>query len=294
MENNNINIDNFSSNLSLKPSEIDTAYKRPRSVILIFIYYLSTLVISLFIGIGLLSIDEIFKVIFDKEIDYLIIDSLLTTLTYIFTLLFLMPFSIRILKSDFKIAFKKPFKILLFSFVFFLGFTVLNDLYYTYVEPNIINLFVKLNILDSNIVNSNVTSGNQQSIESMLNLKTSAIIIIPSIVLIGPFIEELIFRKAIFRLLNFKNNLLNILISGLIFALIHVLSTIVTYLLLILNGSEGYYIQYIILELIFLWGYFLCGVLLGAIYTLTGQNITIVFIVHLLNNLLVMLNIYLK
>ena len=291
MNNNIINIDNFSRNFDIAPSQIDQSYKRPRAFLLIFIYYLSTLIISLFIQIGIIIVNTILEYLLSIKIDTAILNSLSMTLTYLATLIFLIPFSFQILKNDFKIAFKKPFKIFFFSAVFFLGFTVLSDLYYIYIEPNIIKLFVKLNFLDQNIVNSNTVSGNQQSIESLLQNKVSALILIPSIIIIGPFVEELIFRKGLFRAINFKNNIINILISGLIFALIHVLTTIFATVLYIISGIDGYNFQHIILELIYLWGYFLSGIMLGTIYVLTGQNITIVFIVHLLNNLIATLQV---
>lgn len=117
---------------------------------------------------------------------------------------------------------------------------------------------------------SNVTSQNQEGINQLLNSKFMVIMIIS--LLFIPIIEELIFRKAFFSLLDkFKFNKYLILISSsILFGLIHV----------IFNLSNG------LDELILSIPYITSGLVLGYIYISNDENIYTVTLVHILNNLI--------
>lgn len=117
---------------------------------------------------------------------------------------------------------------------------------------------------------SNVTSQNQEGINQLLNSKFMVIMIIS--LLFIPIIEELIFRKAFFSLLNkFNFNKYLILISSsILFGLIHV----------IFNLSNG------LDELILSIPYITSGLVLGYIYISNDENIYTVTLVHILNNLI--------
>lgn len=114
------------------------------------------------------------------------------------------------------------------------------------------------------------TSQNQEGINQLLNSKYMIFMLLS--VLFIPIIEELVFRKSFFGLLNkFDFNKKLILItSSLAFGLIHV----------IFNLSFGYD------ELIMGIPYVISGLVLGYIYLTSNENIYTVTIVHILNNLI--------
>ncbi len=91
------------------------------------------------------------------------------------------------------------------------------------------------------------TSENQQILEDML---TNAgflplVLLIFSIVVMGPLVEELIFRRTIFVLLARKNIVIAFVISSLLFGLIHVVSA----------GDYLYIIPYFVMGLTFAGAY---------------------------------------
>lgn len=111
-----------------------------------------------------------------------------------------------------------------------------------------------------------ITSLNQFSLIDQLGSKF-AILAIVNIVIFAPIVEELVFRKAAFSL--FKNKWVALVISSLVFGLIHVTGE-QTALALLVN----------------LIIYSLSGVALGYIYIKNDENIWIPIYVHLINNLI--------
>ncbi len=87
------------------------------------------------------------------------------------------------------------------------------------------------------------------------------------LVVLAPFVEELVFRKAIFGLFgNVKNKIYPILASGFIFGIMHIM----------INPSE--YLQSI--------PYIAMGLVLGFTYYRSNENIYINVGIHMLNNLI--------
>lgn len=285
-----LRVDNFRNNLSLQPSVIDSGFSRIKSALVLFLYYFATTFINLILTFAILIINEILT-LFYIIIDIEVIESLLMTLTYITTILCLIPFFIKIIGSDIKKIFKTPIKAILIILILYLGVLTITNLYYEFIEPLLINISVKLNIIDQSVVDSNLTSDNQASIEALYSHPIAMWILIPSVIFIGPLTEEMVFRKALFRIVNSKKNIINILISSLLFASIHVASGILltAFTQILIDPKMAF--QLIFLELIYSGGYFLAGLLLSTCYVLSGQNLIIVFIIHLLNNLLATLQI---
>ena len=175
---------------------------------------------------------------------------------------------------------------LIFSLIAFVAFMAIIMVYNLTIQEFMIQLLVRLNIISEEVLKAYSESGNQQAINSMLTNPASAIIAIPTLVVLGPVTEELVFRKALFRLFNFKNNIFSILITAFLFGIIHVSSAILLNLTQILSGNIAYGIQTTILEIIYLGSYCLPGLLLGIVYSITGHNIYPVMLVHILNNAL--------
>lgn len=107
-------------------------------------------------------------------------------------------------------------------------------------------------------------AANQQAIISAVTSSTGILMII-SAVLIGPVIEELIFRKAIFGLI--KSNTVALIVSTFVFGLIHVISE-ASVEAAIVNGIS----------------YFVMGFVFSYIYLKAERNVMIPIIVHIINN----------
>lgn len=126
-------------------------------------------------------------------------------------------------------------------------------------------------------------STNQEAIEQMFGTSPLNIIILFFvIVIIAPILEELVFRKSIFKL--FKNRYLALIVSSLAFGLLHVISGAMVVLTEILNG-QAYYLDFI-LELIYVIPYSLMGLGIGIAYMKSSNNIVAPMFAHMLNNLL--------
>ena len=114
----------------------------------------------------------------------------------------------------------------------------------------------------------NVTE-NSQNQEVLNNLVTASLFdrvsLVIFTVIFAPFVEELVFRRAIFGFFEKVNIPLAILISGLSFGFIHVLS--------------GDYIQLII--------YGSLGVALAYTYYRSNKNIMAVIAIHMVYNLVI-------
>ncbi len=118
-----------------------------------------------------------------------------------------------------------------------------------------------------------VGSVNQQSIEKMLNGEYAFLIIL-TVVIIGPFIEEMVFRKSIFSL--FKNEKAAFIISALSFGVIHVL-------------GEDSFANF----MINLFPYVAPGFGLSYIYLKYNKNVLVTTFVHIALNLLSVIIVFL-
>lgn len=134
-------------------------------------------------------------------------------------------------------------------------------------------------------------SENQDAIVSMLSSPNVLAIILYIVVLVvlAPIVEELIFRKAMFGYMK-KYNLSEkkkILISGIIFGGIHVATAILSMIL------EQAGIIEIGTEIILGIPYCVMGVVLGYIYSKSEENVIVPTLVHMFNNALSVISIFL-
>jgi uncharacterized protein len=114
-------------------------------------------------------------------------------------------------------------------------------------------------------------SVNQQIIVQALR-SDGVLLIFLSAVILGPVVEELIFRKAIFGLI--KNNSVALAVSSFIFGAIHLVG----------EASIGE-------ALVNGVAYFMMGIVFGYIYLRNNRNIWIPTLVHILSNLISVLAI---
>lgn len=115
-------------------------------------------------------------------------------------------------------------------------------------------------------------AANQQAVISAVTSSTGILMIV-SAVIIGPIIEELVFRKAVFGLIS--NNTVALIVSTLVFGFIHVMSE-ASVTEAIINGSS----------------YFVMGFVFSFIYLKSDRNIMIPIAVHILNNAISILLIF--
>ncbi|HHT55539.1 MAG TPA: CPBP family intramembrane metalloprotease [Acholeplasma sp.] len=120
-------------------------------------------------------------------------------------------------------------------------------------------------------------SSNQESIDLMLRSK-SAFLVILTVTFIGPLVEELVFRSAIFSLI--KNSKNAIIVSSIVFGLIH----ITTELVLLLDGFSWFAFGQM---LVFSIPYIGMGVFLSYLYHKNNHNIILLYGVHAIYNLIV-------
>lgn len=143
----------------------------------------------------------------------------------------------------------------------------------------LVNFFLTIISDKIDIVGS---SANQATIESIIENSGSLELFLYCIVLIvfAPVVEELIFRKSIFQILKkFKfSTTKKIIVSGFLFGILHVLSTIISY---ITTGAE---LMSIVSELVYSLPYIGTGFILSFIYAETNENIATPILAHMFNN----------
>lgn len=138
------------------------------------------------------------------------------------------------------------------------------------------------------IIEVNDSSANQGAIIEILKGDYGCFLVVLSIILMGPICEEIIFRQSAFNLFKPHTKAwIKIGITGFIFGFIHVASAIISYLL------TGEHYSVILKELLLGVPYILQGMALSYIYYRSKQNIIPVTIIHILNNLLAAINIFL-
>lgn len=109
-------------------------------------------------------------------------------------------------------------------------------------------------------------STNQSAINSILD-SNGAFLMIISAVVIGPLVEEIIFRKVIFGLI--PNDILAIIVSSTLFGLVHVTSE---------PNFPLFFTNFIV--------YAGMGVFLGCVYKKNRHNLFLLYVIHALANLL--------
>lgn len=125
-----------------------------------------------------------------------------------------------------------------------------------------LGLMMIANILITNFTTS-LTSNNQQTI--MDNLKIAPIYTFVVTVFIAPVLEELVFRLS-FRKIFYKNDILFIIISGLVFGSLHVLGSF--------NAP---------IDLLFIIPYSIPGFIFAYIYC-KSKNICVSMSIHFIHN----------
>ncbi|MGD9910096.1 MAG: CPBP family glutamic-type intramembrane protease [Candidatus Izemoplasmatales bacterium] len=122
-----------------------------------------------------------------------------------------------------------------------------------------------------NVLGVTGTSENEQTIQSMFSSDTTNIVLLfLTLVICTPIVEELVFRKALFGLVEPKFGATAAIISsGAIFGLMHVL-------------AYGDFIQSI--------PYIGMGIVFGYMYHYSGKNIIVTMIMHGINNLVAFLS----
>lgn len=125
-----------------------------------------------------------------------------------------------------------------------------------------------IGLLVDKLSTDTISSQNQNLIVGMINHGNKFVVFI-TIFFLAPVVEELVYRKSIFKLLKNYKPWLSILVSALLFALPHMLSTeesFIIWLLLFLN-------------------YLLSGLTIALVYKYSNNNIYISIACHMLNNL---------
>ncbi len=127
----------------------------------------------------------------------------------------------------------------------------------------------------SNMIYNDSTSSNQSTIEAIVkNNALCFIIMIIQACIIGPIVEEIVFRQAIFDVCN--NKYLSIAISSILFSVIHITSS---------TGSLRYMISILI-------PYLASGLCFSIIYEKGHRNVWPNILVHMLTNFLSILSIW--
>lgn len=86
-------------------------------------------------------------------------------------------------------------------------------------------------------------------------------------VVLGPVVEEMIFRKALFKLI--ESPVIAVVVSAVLFAIIHL-------------GAEPTLLSFLVNSL----GYLIPGVVFGLLYLRYKRNIAPLMIIHIINNLI--------
>jgi len=284
MQNNNLNKNDNNSLLGFSAKEL--LKTNPITIIMMYliIYIFGTLIISLFVSLIVgncngIGFNEAFKIGMTKVSPdsenariYFEIQSYTNFFSYLLMFLVIPFFGRDYLKNEIKV-FKDYKKVLVIVFEAIVFASVSQGLSY-------FSTF----LLDK-IGASSATSENELLIKNMILYGGKPLIVI-STVIFAPIVEELVYRKALISILdNWANNLniskeklkaiFSIVISGLIFALPHMLS------------SQGYTpLAWLILFLV----YFISGAILGVIYYYNNKNVYASWSAHTLNNLIAVIN----
>lgn len=229
----------------------------------------------------------------NKRIKSIILITVYILIMYVITDYVLLPFIDKILEKRYGDIFPRSvivysniflnigvYSILLIIGYFLFHFDIKQDILYTKSNINYFIPFVAkgflayylvniiVNIITSIMSDSNTTV-NQESIEIMVKYSSlSFILMILSVCIIGPIVEELVFRKAFFELIN--NDKIAIAVSSFLFGIIHVLT------------SKGTIIEMIAYTL----PYFATGLIFCIMYKKSNRNIISTITLHIIINTL--------
>lgn len=194
-------------------------------------------------------------------------------LIYLITLavvLFLMFDSIKedLIKTK-RMGTKNIIKYCLIGYLIFITCSFIGNIFITYVGE---------------ILKIQAEPGNEQGINDIMASGTTNLIVMSiATVVLAPFLEEIVFRKGLFNLLSKKfKPIWIIIISGLIFGSIHIISPVILELNKLAQGTGG--INYLIYEFSYLFVYGAMGIAFGLIYQLSHRNLTVTIILHMINN----------
>ncbi len=113
------------------------------------------------------------------------------------------------------------------------------------------------------------SSLNEEVLESVFSYKKYGIIMLLVTSICGPLVEEIVYRKSIFNILSNKPKWVPILVSTIVFALIHLVSTtdvsVKTMMLIAIP-------------------YFVSSFILAVSYEYSGRNIWVTISMHFVNN----------
>ena len=138
--------------------------------------------------------------------------------------------------------------------------------YLVNIVGSLISFLIKYIVENGNI--TEITSRNQDGLNLLLQSNTTnALLIIPSICILGPIVEELIFRKSIFNI--FKAKYVSIVISAVLFGFMHTIDSNYTNLSLLIANTIPY---------LFL------GLYLAYIYSKENKNIIYPILIHMILN----------
>lgn len=302
LENKTIDIQNVSNEVVLDDASVNMPLTK--IILTIGIYILCTSIISSFVQLIIAGIYKLSTGITNEMLDptnplynelvyndYTAVVSAWSNFVMYFILtVSLGIFTYKFFINDFKRAAKTPAKSLRQIFIgslVFLGIGLLSSI----VVSVILALLAEVGVVRESLISGD--SENQEIIIKMVKYGgIISVITFFAVVAMGPLVEEIVFRKALFSLFKNKNRVA-IFISAAIFGAIHVTSAILMYLLMILQSAEGIGFDNILVEMVYFISYFASGIALSAIYQYTERNIFIVAVIHILNNLLSVIQIFL-
>lgn len=194
----------------------------------------------------------IFKAIFSREtiIKYSTTFSIiLNILIYILLGALIIPLSIKYLKKDYEITGKNTQTV---------ARTISVGILIMYLIS-----FVS-SILSQALTTA--SSANQDGINEMTSSTWGFISLFLVIGILGPIIEELVFRRALFQV--FKNNTVSIIISSLSFGLLH------------MSNQGGTVLDFFAI----LIPYVTAGIVFSSLYVISNKNILVPIACHITNN----------
>lgn len=183
---------------------------------------------------------------------------------YMLALIPIVIISFRWIKDDIK-NFKKTY----IKWIF-LGFILL------YVVSYVVSIIYIL-------IGVSSSATNQEAVEASFSGGILNIIIMCfTTIVFAPILEELVFRKSIFNLCK-NNNMLGIVLSSIFFGLIHVITPASQELMYLIGGNGSMY--KFVYESFYIIQYAVMGAAISTVYVLTDRNIIVTISLHMLNNL---------
>lgn len=135
------------------------------------------------------------------------------------------------------------------------------------------------------LLGANTISTNEQGIQSLLSTNVNITLLFIATVILAPIVEELVFRKSFFNV--FKDKTLALLISSIMFGLIHVILPTIDVITLCLK-DQAVFVE-ILLELIQIIPYATMGIVIGITYLMSNKNVYTTIGLHAMNNLISMI-----